>query len=282
MIRSALRSGRAFLLAGVILAAVPSAALGQTLALPPAADTVVSVGALTTYSEGDFGTGHTTRILYAPTIIQWFPTDRFELRLTVPYVWERGPNIVAMVGGGTTESRRRVTTGAGTSAKKIRTVDGLGDVLLELDYTLLERRRDRPEVSVWAEIKFPTADSTDGLGTGKFDETIGGSLRYRLVDRWIASLDLFYTFVGSPSGAHLSDAAGWSLGLTYRPRSDLALSAYFDGATTINGDQDNPLELRFQPEYAITNTIKVMGAVTTGLTNGAARWSTSLGIVFEF
>jgi len=265
------------------LVGVATEGAGQTIALQPAPDTTFTVGMLANYSEGDYGTGRTTQILYVPTIVQWFPTERFELRLTIPYLWERGRNIIAFVGGGPEQALRRVATRAGlASTNRTHTEDGLGDILLEGEYTLIEQRGPRPEIGTFAEIKFPTADDRRGLGTGKFDETIGISFEKKLAEQWVGSLDVFYTFVGSPAGTHLSDAAGWLLGISYRPQPVLAISAYFGGATTIDARQDDPLDLRLQVEYALSKATKITGAMIKGLSNAAPHWGTALGIVFEF
>src|SRR5262245_59256395 len=60
------------------------------------------------YSEGRYGTRHTTQILYAPLISEWSPTDRLDLRLTIPYLWERGRDILAIVGVATVRDAQRV------------------------------------------------------------------------------------------------------------------------------------------------------------------------------
>jgi hypothetical protein len=40
-----------------------------------------------------------------------------------------------------------------------------------------------PEIAPYVKIKFPTADSDRGLGTGEFDETIGVDLSKRPIER---------------------------------------------------------------------------------------------------
>jgi hypothetical protein len=47
----------------------------------------------------------------------------------------------------------------------------------------LEERDVIPEIMPYVKIKFPTADSDRGLGTGEFDETIGVDLSKRGLHR---------------------------------------------------------------------------------------------------
>jgi hypothetical protein len=59
-------------------------------------------------------------------------------------------------------------------------------MLLRVSYVVLEEREVVPEIAPYVKIKFPTADSDRGLGTGEFDETIGVDLSKRLIDRCTA------------------------------------------------------------------------------------------------
>src|SRR5712691_584168 len=102
------------------------------------------------YTEGKYGTRHTTEILYVPFVVDWSVTDRFDLSLTLPYLREHGRNIFATIGGVI-----RTPAGRQSSTDRARTEEGLGDVLLEGNYVLLEEKDVSPEVRAFAEIKFP-------------------------------------------------------------------------------------------------------------------------------
>jgi hypothetical protein len=122
---------------------------------------VVKLSVLPEYSEGKYGTGHTTQILEVPFRGEWSATDRLDLILTIPYVWMRGRGDTTIVGG-------RVVPVVGRRPGQVATEDGLGDILLELNYTLLEDKGLAPDLTPFVEIKFPTADASRGLGTGEF------------------------------------------------------------------------------------------------------------------
>src|SRR5205823_1195681 len=65
-------------------------------------------------------------------------------------------------------------------------------------YVLLAEKSVLPEVAPYLKIKFPTADSGRGLGTGEFDETVGVDLSKTLFPRFVSYVTLAYTFIGSP------------------------------------------------------------------------------------
>jgi len=150
-----------------------------------------------------------------------------------------------------------------------------------VSYTVLEERDFVPEIAPYVKIKFPTADSDRGLGTGEFDETIGVDLSKRLIDGLFGFVTLSYTFVGDPPGTNFRDSFGWSVGPAYSI-GPLSLFTFLDGSTAISPGQSDPLELRVGAEYRLTRALKFTGAVTRGLSNGSADWGGSLGFTFRF
>ncbi len=233
------------------------------------------------YTEGRYGTRRTTEILYVPFKLEWSVTNRFELSLTVPYIREHGQNIFAIIGGRVPRAPQPVSTRRQPPPGRATTEEGLGDVLLQGSYILLEEKGLRPEVSGFAEIKFPTADSSKGLGTGEFDETIGLGLEKKF-DTWTTSLDASYTFVGSPPGASLDNSFGWSAGLAYDAVSWLRVSSTLEGATAITRHQPNPLDVRVVAEFALGDRVKLKAGALKGLSNGSPNFGAIAGLEVSF
>ena len=121
-----------------------------------------------------------------------------------------------------------------------------------------------PAVTPYVKIKFPTADSDGGLGTGEFDETVGVGLAKRLVERLFGYLSLSYTFIGDPPGSDLRDSFGWSIGAAYAVLQPLSVFAFLEGATAIAPGQDDPVEVRVGGDFRLTKALKLPGAVTRG------------------
>ncbi len=89
-------------------------------------------------------------------------------------------------------------------------------------------------------IKFPTADSDRGLGTGEFDETIDVHLSKRLLDRLCGYLTLSYTFIGDPPDTDFRNAFRWSVGAADSVTPPLAVFAFLEGSTAISPGQADP------------------------------------------
>lgn len=229
------------------------------------------------YTEGTYGTHTTTAILETPVKLDWSVTTRLDFELTVPYLWEHGRNIIAAVGTG----RARVSVPSGESSR-VQTEAGLGDVLLEATYKLLEQRGPAPELVPYVQIKFPTADSRRGLGTGEFDEGLGVRLEKSLGEEWTAEVDVSYTFVGSPPGTRLHDSIGWSVGLSYDVTERLRLSSILEGATAVSPHQRDPLAVRVRAEYDITKTVQLTAGGLAGLTSGSPAFGVSTEIAWRF
>jgi len=242
---------------------------------PSGDDYIVKLSVLPEYSEGKYGTGHTTQILEVPFRGQWSATDRLDLILTIPYLWIRGRGDTTIVNG---RPVRIVSRHPG----QITTEDGLGDILAEVSYTLLEDKGLAPDITPFLEIKFPTADASRGLGTGEFDEKIGGYVSKKVGEQWTTHIDLSYTFIGSPAHTDLRNVFEWSVGLSYDVTPSLKLSGYIDGATAVSSSQQNPLDLRFVGEYKLTKNVQLTVGGSAGLSHGSPDFTALAGIELHF
>ncbi len=264
----------------VVVVALTLVVVSRTAAAEDARAATLDVAAVPEYAEGKFGTRHTTQILYAPLTTQWSPIDDLEIRLTLPFLWERGHTILALVGGGIGGIAQRVRVR--DAHDRALTAEGLGDTLLEIGYTVLDQTAVRPEITPFAQIKFPTADSRRGLGTGAFDETLGVELIKRVANDWSASAELGYTFVGSPSRVHLDDSFAWLLGIRYDVTKPLTVGAFLEGATAIAPHEEHPLEARVEVEYRIAKRLTVLAGVTRGLNNASPSFGMAAGVRYRF
>lgn len=232
------------------------------------------------YSEGDYGTGANTSLIYVPFTVG-VTLDRLGLGLTVPYIRQTSQT-VSLTGGGVAVRKDKQARLATARGSVTRTEDGLGDLLVRVSYIALEEQPRLPEIAPYLRIKFPTADEDRGLGTGEFDETIGVDLSKVFLERFTGFVTLSYTFIGSPPGSDLDNSFGWSLGGAYAVEPPLSVFAFLDGATAISPRQDDPLALRVGAEYRLAGALKLTGSVLRGLTDGSADWGVSAGLALRF
>ncbi len=234
------------------------------------------------YSVGDYGTGKDTSLIYVPFTFGVSPLERLSISLTVPYIRQTSQTVVVTGGGVAVRQQEKAKLHTAAKSSVTQTEGGLGDLLLKGSFIVLPEQTWVPEIAPYVKIKFPTADDSRGLGTGKFDETLGVDLSKRLIDRLFGYLSLSYTFIGSPAGEDLRNTFGWSVGAGYAILQPVSVFAFVEGNTAIAHGQADPVELRVGAEYKLFKALKLTGSVTRGLTNGAADWGGSLGLTLRF
>ena len=234
------------------------------------------------YSVGDYGTGKDTTLIYVPFTLGVTPLERLTVSLTVPYIRQTSQTVVVTGGGVAVKQQEKGKLHTAAESSVTRTEDGLGDLLLKGSFIVLPEQSVLPEIAPYLKIKFPTADEDRGLGTGKFDETLGIDLSKRFFDRWFGYVSVAYTFIGSPAGEDLRNTFGWSVGAAYAILQPLSVFAFVDGNTAIAHGQADPVELRVGAEYKLFKALKLTGSVTRGLTDGAADWGASAGLALWF
>ena len=115
-------------------------------------------------------------------------------------------------------------------------------------------RRCRP----WglARVKVPTADSARGLGTGRFDETLGTELTQRLPSDFVAFADAGYTLIGHVPGAGLRNQWYYDLGLGYYLTKTLLGSVYYEEWRAVVQGFQNPQDLLFALNWTATDALR--------------------------
>jgi len=193
--------------------------------------------------------------------------------LNVPYVLQRSRGNVVRVGG-------KVVRVGGKAQHAPKTDGGLGDLLLDGGYYVLEAHDEVPYVLVEGEIKFPTADDERGLGTGSYDETIRVNSGMTLWQHLKLSLDLGYSFLGQPEDIPVSqtdfhNTVNVDVGAGYKFSPSNILSAKFEYSTPIVHHTPPYELLLLEWEHFFKNDSRLLISVGPGLT------TSSPGISFE-
>ncbi|MBI5810111.1 MAG: transporter [Deltaproteobacteria bacterium] len=228
----------------------------------------------TTYEEGKYGTGSMVETLYVPiTVKRNF--DMGDISLTVPYVVQRSAGQVIFVGG--TVFRKN----GGSAA--VATNSGIGDVILKGTLYLLREYKKQPlDVSLAANIKFPTADEGTGLGTGEFDETAGLEFSKILYPAWTGFFDFYHTLVGKPAGSGFKDKFSFDLGVAKKITPELTGSVFYKESTPLVRGELDRREILVYVEYRMTKEIALTAGVDVGLTASSPDYGITAGVSHKF
>lgn len=248
------------------------AALLGSAAIAQAQDTAgrfsASVGA--DYSSGKYGGTASTNVTYVPFILRYEREDLL-LKLTLPYVSISGPGTV--VGG----DRPIVVDNQGNAQR--RRVSGPGDVVASAGYTVFSS--SALTLDLTGKVKFGTASTSDGLGTGKNDYSVQGDV-FRSFGGLTAFAGVGYRWYGDPVGLNLRNVFFGSAGASYRATDKLSFGAAADYRQPIVSGRDPITELAPFISYKLTPDTKLQVYGVKGFTDASADWGGGLLLTQTF
>ncbi len=159
-------------------------------------------------------------------------------------------------------------------------VSGLGDIILSGSHDFPLQSSNDSKLTAGAVVKVPTADDTDGLGSGEMDFgfTLGWSAAY---GEWRPMINVGYTFVGDPAGVDYNDVVSYSLGVFRRlDRSGVFVS--LDGRSELIDGADPAREISAGGFYVLNSQYALNGGAFIGLTDGSADSGFNLGFLRRF
>jgi hypothetical protein len=220
------------------------------------------------WSTGDYDDPEDTDILYVPLTVgyRWerFPVtpyrlDELELRVTVPYLDVDGPGVLV---DGVPVTDVAVVDRGGQR-------DGLGDVLIRTTYRIFPPPGSRlPLLELTARVKAPTADRSDGLGTGEVDTTleIGLAQRFGMLSVFASA---GYRFVGDPPRGHLDDTVLASVGGSLRLAERFGAGLAYDWRQSATPGSDDLHELLPYAWFDLGEHLRVGPYAVVGLSDGS-------------
>ena len=245
-------------------------------------------------STGTFGTDSTSTYAAVPFIVDWSPTERIDLELTVPLVYQRTKNTGLAATGGTVKSTARRIMGGGlysyTGASTAlasgvvadESVSGLGDITLTGGYALVQDSETTPYIRPTFYVKFPTADDTKGLSTGKFD--VGPGLA---VSKWLGNWQPFaegrYIFQGASydeTGALNFLTA--DAGVGYSWSESLITSVYGRSGSRLFDGMEAPLEARLKVVWRFGARTYTEAYALKGFSDGSPDYGGGVSLFKEF
>lgn len=279
-----------FMVVSVLSSVRPASAEPQ----PP--QFAIGIGA--DFSRGSFGTDSTSSYASAPLIIDWFPSEQFDLELIVPLIYQRTKNTgMAAIGGVTKSTARRNmagqysftggsaamagggTAGGGTTGES---EIGLGDITLTGGYALMQDSDKAPQVRPTFYVKFPTADDARGLGTGKFD--LGPGLS---VSKWLGNWQPFaegrYIIQGASHGE--TGALNFltaDAGVAYSWSDTFLTSVYARFGSRLFEGMSAPLEARLKTVWRFGKRLYTEAYALKGLSDGSPDYGGGFAVFREF
>lgn len=232
-----------------------------------------------TYESGTYGTSTRSETIYVPfTLKRLF--DQGDLSLTVPFLELRTTGETTLIDG----KPQRIRKGRKTDLAPTGTVTkgGLGDMILKGRYYVVDEHGLLPTIALVAKIKFPTADDSQGLGTGKFDEGFGVEVSRQFLERFIGYFDLSYTIIGSPAGVDLRNQTTYDIGLGYQFTQQMLGRLFYEERTALLAGQQNPRSLLVTWDYKLTQSFMLNAAGEIGLSSGAPDYGLTAGIGVRF
>lgn len=245
-------------------------------------------------STGTFGTDSTSSYASVPFIVDWFPTERLDLELTLPLVYQRTKNTGLAATGGTVKSTVRRIMGGGlysytggsaaltTGGVADESVSGLGDITLTGGYALVQDSDATPYIRPTFYVKFPTADDAKGLGTGKFD--VGPGLA---VSKWLGNWQPFaegrYIFQGASydeTGALNFLTA--DAGVGYSWGESLFTSVCGRSGSRLFDGMEAPLEARLKVVWRFGERTYTEAYALKGFSDGSPDYGGGVSVFKEF
>lgn len=241
--------------------------------LPALADTSskgqfsLSTGA--TYTSGDYGSSDTTQIWYVPVSLK-YKQDRWNVKLTIPYLNVRGPsNVIRDIGQ------------VSTTTTQVNTQDGLGDISLSGSYRLFYLPESKTLLDINGKIKFGTADENRNLGTGKNDYSLSFGL-YELLGDYTPYLVFGRKFYGESSQITLNDVYFGSVGLSYKvsDKTNIGADLYLKEKTA--SWRDNTRQLSTYFSYKMDKNWKIQTYLIGGISDNTPDYGGGFSTTYAF
>ena len=232
--------------------------------------TTFSVGA--EYSKGDFGSPQPTDTYYVPFAVK-HETGPWILKLTVPYLEITGPGNV--IGAGSD----RVVIGDGNAPR--RTASGLGDVVGAVFYNALDDRKSAVGVDVGVKVKFGTANSDKGLGTGENDYAVQADL-YKTMGSFTPFGTIGYRWYGDPPGVNFRNVPYASLGGAYRLSQDTSLGAVYDFRDSVFAGGPKVSELTGYVSQKLSKEVKLQLYALAGFSDASPDYAIGLNLSYAY
>ncbi len=221
------------------------------------------------YTSGDYGTGDDTDVCSIPLTIGYTPAAKWDFYVTlVPFLYQDTSNLVSVAGQPVRVKQSRINPSTGQVVEKTSHT-GIGDTTLGVTYYAVDETESLPELDLIASLKIPTADDDRGLGTGKFDSSLGFSLSKSQND-WTVYGTIEYNFIGNPGGdVDLNNYTSGTIGISHQCLPDLKNTLYVFMGGAMSDAADDQLEIGLRSRFTLDPDNDLALHLSKGLWDGS-------------
>lgn len=275
---------------GLLLAALTVLAPAPVIADGP----VVSTGFGVEFASGKYGTDTRTDSLYMPVTLA-VSTERLGFSLEIPYLYQSSSavntGIFTGAGGQMMRAQKRAAamtgsmgagsmtsaTGAGSGVSQ----SGLGDIIARGGYVLVPEGDYMPRIRPYLQVKFPTGDESEALGTGTFAE--GGAVELsKQIGDWYSFAEAGYVFQGKSTLLALKDYLSYDAGLGHSIGENFLPMLVVKGSTAPIAGSSDLFEVRLKLKYLATTHTGFEGYIAKGITTDSPDYGSGVAVFHEF
>ncbi|MEI7970620.1 MAG: hypothetical protein WCJ69_16670 [Betaproteobacteria bacterium] len=150
-----------------------------------------------------------------------------------------------------------------------RRVSGIGDVVASAGYTVFSSSAFTLDLTT--KVKFGTASTSDGLGTGKNDYSLRGDV-FRSFGSLTAFAGVGYRWYGDPTGLDLRNVFFGSAGASYRATDKLSFGAAADYRQPIISGKEPITEVAPFVSYKATPDTKLQIYGVKAFSDSSPDW----------
>jgi len=252
------------------------------------------------FASGTYGTGTRTESVSVPLTLAFYPNERINLSLEIPYVYQSNGNVTSGLFSGTQGGKTMMlpTSGMGpsgvgssamgtggiggvTTGNSQQSQNGIGDITLKGGYILVGEKELMPQIRPNLFIKFPTADKEKALGTGEFDEGFAVEIS-KWLGKWNTFAEAGYTVQGKTSRLPLRNFIAYNAGVAWQVSDRFRPILFIKGATPPADNSSSLMELRMKLKYQATSHTGIEGYVAKGITTNSPDYGSGFALYYDF
>lgn len=219
-------------------------------------------------------TAHNSYYLYGGVRYQ---AQKFNLSVSMPVVYDSGNQFIRVGNSGLSDSHMDGSNDNDSTDILSPINVGLGDIYLNGSFKLMEGKKVLPSVSINGYIKFPSASTHLGIGTGEYDFQLALGLR-----KYINNFSFFgqfgYLYLGKSVVSESIIPFTLSLGIGYAfgyGKHSILLT--YDSYSTIIQGFTSPEQLGLGYNYLITKRVFLTSIASVGLNSPTSDYTLSTG-----